>query len=140
MTDVSLPAKTPKQADLFPAHFITTDLSPLGLWVGLVGRCRGDCRRCRHCRRMLALNDSVVTFYDVIYVVLISNKRSLMTLRRDLGIVLYVGVPTSPLNPQPYSPLSHKTTTTQDTAHGDTADAAYPTEARRKPGPHSFLS
>jgi hypothetical protein len=69
--------------------------------VGLVGRCRGDCRRCRHCRRMLALNDSLVTCYDVIHVVLNSSKCSLMTLRRDLGIVLYVGVPTCPLNPQP---------------------------------------
>jgi hypothetical protein len=75
--------------------------------VGLVGRCPGDCRRCRHCRRMLALNDSVVTCYDVIYVVLISKKRSLMTLRRDLGIVRHVGVPTCPLNPQPYLGRSH---------------------------------
>jgi hypothetical protein len=65
--------------------------------VSLVGRCRDDCRRCRHCRRMLALNDSLVTCYDVIFVVLIINKRPLMTLRRDLGIVIYVGVPTCPI-------------------------------------------
>jgi hypothetical protein len=50
---------------------------------------------------MLALNDSSVTCYDVMHVVLNSNKRSLMTLRRDLGIVLYVGVPTCPLTHNP---------------------------------------